>query len=107
MQKGFCNLASYLYIATSNAPLTDRFQEMLDMLMTGAAFGLPTTLWLTDDCLLSLSITPPIDALDQLSDFGVRSVVTTTPHSCAFPVELLDHEAMQVLREDCQQVLVF
>ena len=43
------------------------------MLLTGAAFGQPTILWLTEDCLQQLQLAPS-DSLAQLPDFGVRCV---------------------------------
>ena len=100
-------MASQLYIATRNAPLSDRFQEMLDMLMTGAAFGLPTTLWLTDGCLEILAAQPANDTLMQLKDFGVRCVASQSAHGGSVQLERLDDQTLQGLRHDCQQALVF
>ena len=70
MHSGYFGLASHLYIATANAPLSDRFQEMLDMLMTGAAFGLPTALWLTSSRVSVLNVLPANDSLLQLCVLG-------------------------------------
>lgn len=100
-------MASQLYIATETAPLSDRFQEMLDMLMTGAAFGLPTTLWLTDGCLNALAALPANDSLLQLPGFGVRCVISDTASPGTLPAEALSADSLRDLRNDCQQVLVF
>ena len=107
MQNGCFSLANQLYIATANAPLSDRFQEMLDMLMTGAAFGVSTTLLLTDDCLKVLSALPANDSLQQLADFGVRCVVSETAVRGTLQVETLSDDALRNLPNHCQQVLVF
>ncbi|MZR61722.1 hypothetical protein [Alcanivorax sp. DP30] len=100
-------MANRLYIASANAPLSDRFQEMLDMLMTGAAFGLPTTLWLTDGCLNALAALPANDSLSQLADFGVRCVASETAAPGYLQVEKLSAATLRNLSSDCQQVLVF
>jgi len=47
-----------LYIATGSQPFSSQFQEMLDMLLTGAAFGQATTLWLTPPALATLKLCP-------------------------------------------------
>lgn len=107
MQSECCSLANQLYIATANAPLTDRFQEMLDMLMTGAAFGQPTTLWLTDGCLAALALMPPNEHLQQLADFGVTCVRSENAPSCGLNLKTLNAEALLALRADCKQVMVF
>ena len=84
MHSGYFSLASHLYIATANAPLSDRFQEMLDMLMTGAAFGLPTALWLTNDCVSVLNALPANDSLLQLLPLLCRiGIVAITPPGMA------------------------
>lgn len=77
------------------------------MLMTGAAFGLPTTLWLTDDCLSTLTALPANDTLAQLPDFGVRCVISELADDTGLTVEKLSQEALHTLRDDSQQVLVF
>ena len=100
-------MANQLYIATATAPLSDRFQEMLDMLMTGAAFGLPTTLWLTDGCLKALAALPINDSLQQLAGFGVRCVVSDTADPGTLQADTLSADSLRTLRNDCQQVLVF
>ena len=100
-------MANQLYIASAAAPFSDRFQEMLDMLMTGAAFGLPTTLWLTDGCLAALAAMPDNSALHQLADFGVRCVASDAAQGSGIPVESLSAHDLKRLRDDCKQVLVF
>lgn len=100
-------MANQLYIASAAAPFSDRFQEMLDMLMTGAAFGLPTTLWLTDGCLAVLAAMPDNESLKQLADFGVRCVVSDTAQPCRVPVDILSAQDLKHLRDDCKQALVF
>ncbi len=109
MRNGCYSLASQFFIATANAPLSDRFQEMLDMLMTGAAFGLPTTLWLTDGCLSVLSALPVNDSLSQLADFGVRCVAGSQEGMAQehLQLEILSADALRSLRLESQQVLVF
>ena len=107
MHSGYFSLASHIYIATANAPLSDRFQEMLDMLMTGAAFGLPTALWLTNDCVSVLNALPANDSLLQLADFGVRCVVSDSATTGALQAEALNGDELRELRTGCQQVLVF
>lgn len=99
-------MASTLYIATGSAPLSSQFQEMLDMLLTAAAFGQPTTLWLTDACLTSLSLQPN-DSLTQLPDFGVRCVTGQNAPAAPIAVEALDTDALLSLRHQCDQVMVF
>ena len=77
------------------------------MLMTGAAFGLPTTLWLTDGCLNALAALPANDSLLQLADFGVRCVVSDTAVAGTLQVDSLNADELRTLRNDSQQVLVF
>lgn len=76
------------------------------MLLTGAAFGQPTTLWLTDACLQQLALSP-CESLAQLPGFGVRCVANGPAPDAPIPVEALDSRALQKLRDDCSQVLVF
>lgn len=77
------------------------------MLMTGAAFGLPTALWLTDGCLKTLAALPVNESLQQLPDFGVRCVASDTAVPGTLQLETLSAEALRNLRNDYQQVLVF
>jgi hypothetical protein len=95
-----------LYIASGSAPLSSQFQETLDMLLTGAAFGQPTILWLTEVCLQQLQLAPS-DSLAQLPDFGVRCVTDGPAPLAPIPVETLDSQSLQTLRDQCGQVLVF
>ncbi|WP_300521306.1 hypothetical protein [Alcanivorax sp.] len=95
-----------LYIASGSAPLSSQFQETLDMLLTGAAFGQPTTLWLTTACLDQLQLMPS-DILAQLPDFGVRCVTNAPAPAAQIPLETLDDQKLLALRDDCRQVLVF
>ena len=95
-----------LYIATGSAPFSGQFQEMLDMLLTGAAFGQPTTLWLTRDCLAQLTLAPS-DNLPQLPDFGVRCVTDAPAPQSPLPLERLAPDALLSLRNECDQILVF
>jgi len=76
------------------------------MLLTGAAFGQPTTLWLTSACLHQLQLAPS-DSLAQLPDFGVRCVTDDPAATAPVPVEPLDSQALLTLRDQCSQVLVF
>ena len=76
------------------------------MLLTGAAFGQPTTLWLTEGCLHQLQLAPS-DSLAQLPDFGVRCVTDAPSPVASIPVETLDAQSLQALRDTCAQVLVF
>lgn len=86
--------------------MSSQFQETLDMLLTGAAFGQPTTLWLTSDCLQQLQLAPS-DSLAQLPDFGVRCVTDGPALLAPIPIETLDSQSLQTLRDQCGQVLVF
>ena len=95
-----------LYIATGSAPLSSQFQETLDMLLTGAAFGQPTILWLTEASLSQLQRAPS-DALAQLPDFGVRCVTDSLAPVTPVPVETLDSQSLLSLRDQCAQVVVF
>ncbi|MGJ3256719.1 MAG: hypothetical protein ACFE0K_10400 [Alcanivorax sp.] len=95
-----------LYIASGSAPLSSQFQETLDMLLTGAAFGQPTTLWLTKGCLHQLQLAPSA-SLAQLPDFGVRCVTDDPAPVASIPVETLDSQTLQALRDECSQTLVF
>lgn len=76
------------------------------MLLTGAAFGQPTTLWLTSDCLHQLQLAPS-DSLAQLPDFGVRCVTDAPAPTAPVPLEALDSQALLTLRDQCSQILVF
>lgn len=95
-----------LYIASGSAPLSSQFQETLDILLTGAAFGQPTTLLLTGACLHQLQLAPS-DSLVQLPDFGVRCITDEPAPVARIPLETLDSQALQALRDDCSQILVF
>ncbi len=76
------------------------------MLLTGAAFGQPTILWLTEDCLQQLQLAPS-DSLAQLPDFGVRCVTNSLALVTPVPVETLDSQSLLRLRDQCAQVVVF
>ena len=76
------------------------------MLLTGAAFGQPTTLWLTSACLNQLQLAPS-DSLAQLPDFGVRCVTDDPAPTAPVPLETLDSQALLTLRDQCSQILVF
>ena len=76
------------------------------MLLTGAAFGQPTILWLTDACLQQLALSS-CESLAQLPDFGVRCVTNGPVPDAPIPLEALDAQALQALRDDCSQFLVF
>ena len=85
---------------------------MLDMLLTGAAFGQATTLWLTPPALSTLKLCPN-DTLMQLADFGVRCVTDkpgreedSTTH-CPVSADPLGHDELLSLRTQCDQILVF
>lgn len=103
-----------LYIATGSHPFSSQFQEMLDMLLTGAAFGQATTLWLTPPALATLKLCPN-DTLMQLADFGVRCVTekpgrgenTTAATPCPVSADPLGHDELLSLRTQCDQILVF
>ncbi|WP_299127623.1 hypothetical protein [uncultured Alcanivorax sp.] len=102
-----------LYIATGSHPFSSQFQEMLDMLLTGAAFGQATTLWLTPPALATLKLCPN-DTLMQLADFGVRCVTekpgreeNTTATPCPVSADPLGHDELLSLRTQCDQILVF
>lgn len=95
-----------LFIASGNAPLSSQFQETLEMLLTGAAFGQPTTLWLTDACLNQLALSPNA-TLAQLPDFGVRCVTGNQGPAAPIPAERLDANGLQALRDECNQIVVF
>ncbi|PHR68023.1 hypothetical protein [Alcanivorax sp.] len=102
-----------LYIATGSQPFSSQFQEMLDMLLTGAAFGQATTLWLTPPALATLKLCPN-DTLMQLADFGVRCVTekpgreeNAPPTPCPVSADPLGHDELLSLRTQCDQILVF
>jgi hypothetical protein len=94
-----------LFIATGSQPFSSQFQEMLDMLLTGAAFGQATTLWLTPPCLAMLRLCPN-EALAQLADFGVRCVVDDD-EDCPVPAGALCADELLSLRIQSHQILVF
>lgn len=84
------------------------------MLITGAAFGQATTLWLTPSALVTLKLCPN-DTLMQLADFGVRCVTenpgheesaTATTH-CPVSADTLRPDELLSLRTQCDQILVF
>jgi len=99
-----------LYIATGSQPFSSQFQEMLDMLLTGAAFGQATTLWLTPPALATLKLCPN-DTLMQLTDFGVRCVTEkpgreeNTP--CPVSADPLGYDELLSLLTQWDQILVF
>jgi hypothetical protein len=103
-----------LYIATGSQPLSSQFQEMLDMLLTGAAFGQATTLWLTPSALDTLRLCPN-ETLMQLADFGVRCVTQSTERvdnpapaaDCHVVATPLGPDELLSLRTQCDQILVF
>jgi len=84
------------------------------MLLTGAAFGQATTLWLTLPALAALKLCPN-DTLMQLADFGVRCVIekpgreknTTAATTCPVSADPLEHDELLSLRSQCDQILVF
>lgn len=100
-----------LFIASGSGALDSRFSEMLDMLLTGAAFGQSTALWLTHECLHALAVAPGHDNLDNLASFGVRCVAhdgdlqqaPTPPVS----VEAMSQPSLLALKDSCKQLLVF
>jgi len=80
------------------------------MLLTGAAFGQATTLWLTPPALATLKLCPN-DTLMQLTDFGVRCVTEkpgreeNTPRPVS--ADPLGYDELLSLRTQCDQILVF
>ena len=84
------------------------------MLLTGAAFGQATTLWLTPPALATLKLCPN-DTLMQLTDFGVRCVTenpgcdenTTAATYCPVSADPLGYDELLSLRTQCDQILVF
>ncbi|MDX1804657.1 MAG: hypothetical protein R3292_11290 [Alcanivorax sp.] len=100
-----------LYIATGQSPLSSRFQEMLDMLLTGAAFGQPTALWLTDGCIASLTLADHDDGLINLADFGVRCLASEQALQAhpglPLPVEPMDSDTLAALRTQAREIRVF
>lgn len=84
------------------------------MLLTGAAFGQATTLWLAPPALATLKLCPN-DTLMQLADFGVRCVTenqgseknTTAATDCPVGADPLGHDELLSLRTQCDQILVF
>lgn len=83
------------------------------MLLTGAAFGQATTLWLTPSALATLKLCPN-DTLMQLADFGVRCVTekpgcaaTNVATHCPVNADPLERDELLSLRTQCDQILVF
>ena len=84
------------------------------MLLTGAAFGQATTLWLTPPALAALKLCPN-DTLMQLADFGVRCVIekpghgenTTAATHGPVSADPLSRDELLSLRTQCDQILVF
>ena len=77
------------------------------MALTGAAFGLPTVVWLQRSPMLTLSHRADADDLvAELTAFGVRCVAAAGLDITVPGVETLQPDALSALRAEAAQVVV-
>ena len=82
------------------------------MLLTGAAFGQATTLWLAGPSLQALAVSRKLDEqLDNLAAFGVHCVALAEDldPDLTLPLAItpLDQQKLNTLHRKSQQVVVF
>lgn len=94
------------------------WREAVEMALTGAAFGIDTTVWLARAPLVHLSRrTDADDPISELADFGVRCVAARadlpaalSEASCTKPtpkgIELLSSDDLAALHQT-HQLIVF
>ncbi len=80
------------------------------MILTGAAFGLQSTVWITDGVLRALNrLAAPREQLEQLQAFAVRCVASAEALA-DYPVdsiEPLSTDDLRHLHANSEQTLVF
>lgn len=103
---------SILYLLRSAPGHDADWREAVEMALTGAAFGVATTVWLGPAPLAQLARRADANQmLGELTGFGVRCVAAQrdlppTPNTALADVEALDDEALGSLRAACDQLVV-
>lgn len=79
------------------------------MALTGAAFALPTRVWLGQEAVAALARRDDGDALlAELTGFGVRCVADQAHRGAGAPaaIEWLDDGGLNALRDQAAQIIV-
>lgn len=99
---------SALYIITQPPGGDAGWREAVEIALTGAAFGLPTVVWLLRAPLITLARrADAAELIAELTDFGIRCVASQTDLADAIAgVEALDNDALAALRARASQVVV-
>ncbi|MBA4720694.1 DsrE family protein [Alloalcanivorax xenomutans] len=101
---------SILYILHRGPRHSPDWRETQEMILTGAAFGLQSTVWITNGALRALSqLAAPQEQLQQLQAFAVRCVASAealAEHPLE-GVEPLSAGDLHHLQDTSDQTLVF
>ncbi|QJX01628.1 hypothetical protein HML84_02640 [Alcanivorax sp. IO_7] len=100
---------SVLYIVQGVAGRDGLWREAVEMALTGAAFAMPTRVWLGPEAVAALARRDDGDALlDELAGFGVACVADRAHRPAGAPaaIQWLDDDALNALREQSAQIIV-
>ncbi|MFP1680537.1 hypothetical protein ACLD02_17710 [Alloalcanivorax sp. C16-2] len=100
---------SVLYIVQGAAGRDSRWRDAVEMALTGAAFALPTRVWLGPDAVAALARRDDGDALlAELTDFGVSCVADQAHRGAGAPTAIawLDTGDLNALRDQAAQIIV-
>ncbi|MFP1684441.1 hypothetical protein ACLD0W_18175 [Alloalcanivorax sp. C16-1] len=100
---------SVLYLIQGVPGRDGRWRESVEMALTGAAFALPTRVWLSAEVVTVLARRADGDELlAELTGFGVTCVADRAHHRDGAPasIQWLDRVALATLRDDADRVIV-
>tara|TARA_A100001391_G_scaffold899_2_gene1293 strand:- start:6885 stop:7199 length:315 start_codon:yes stop_codon:yes gene_type:complete len=98
-----------LYLIQGVPGRDGRWRESVEMALTGAAFALPTRVWLAPEVVAVLARRADGgELLAELTGFGVTCVADRAHQQDGAPaaIQWLDRTALAALRDDAERVIV-
>lgn len=100
---------SVLYLVHGVAGRDDRWRESVEMALTGAAFALPTRIWLGEEVVAALSgRSDGAESIAELAGFGIVCVADRRHQQRHAPaaIEWLSASELTTLRDEAAQLIV-